>query len=477
MPLAEPAGRPSGRHGGGRKRGLPAVPRIELLAPPDPILTGLQRFAARVDSASLPGGSGASVDRVTFLLDGRPLLTKTRPPYEVELDLGDEARVRTVAVEAWGDDGDEPLARDQRVLNTGSDPFTLHLLATADAAGRAAPLTAHAVLELPAGRRVTSLDYYLGERRVARLDAPPFERAVELPRPRATTALRAVATLEDGRRAEDTVLVNARDVADRVDVHMVELYTSAVDQRGREVGGLGPDDFEVHEDGVPQTLLRCEKVDDLPVHASLVLDVSASMTYRMPTLAKAAAAFLTDTFTPRDRANVVVFDRHPRVVVPFTADLPRLANALVGLRAGGGTALNDGLIFALREMQGIGGQRVLLLFSDGDDRLSTVATRQVLEYARRAGVTIHTVGIAIPPEHYQPRNLLADLATETGGLSFFVEDLGGIDQVYAEIGRAMRSSYLLAYQSSHGTGGGFRTVEVAVARPGTEAHTIRGYYP
>jgi VWFA-related protein len=201
------------------------------------------------------------------------------------------------------------------------------------------------------------------------------------------------------------------------------------------------------------------------------------MFHEMDALAASALAFLQRTLTPGDRASLVVFDRYPRLAVPFTEDLDRLANGLVGLRARGGTALRDGLIFALREMQGIDGQRTVVLFSDGDDRLSTTGTDEVLEFARRAGVTVHTVGLRIHPKQVEQRLLLRRLADDTGGLSAFIDEVGELDGAYRRIGDLMRSRYLLAYQSSQGGGGGFRAVDVEVARPGAQVATVRGYYP
>jgi len=366
------------------------------------------------------------------------------------------------------------------VLNTGVEPFAVRLAAPADGAswntGGEGPLAARAVIDVPAGRSVEGVDFYLGDAPAARLDAPPFDRAVTLPRPDGTAAVRAVVRLDDGRTAEDTRLVNTRDVVDRIDVHLVELFAAAVDGRGRSLDGLGAADFRVRENGVAQELVRCERVDGLPVHAALVLDVSASMRHQMPAVAAAALSFLERTLTPADRASLVVFDRFPRLAVPFTADLARLANGLVGLRASGGTALHDGLIFALREMQGIDGQRTVLLFSDGDDKISTVGTRQVLEYARRAGVTIHAVGLRIDPAQHDQRDLLRRLAEETGGLSAFVDDVAEVDAVYRRIEELMRSRYLLAYQSSQDAGDAFRTVDVELAGDG-EVRTVRGNYP
>ena len=77
---------------------------------------------------------------------------------------------------------------------------------------------------------------------------------------------------------------------------------------------------------------------------------------------------------------------HQRRAQPWPA-------GLAGLKAERGTALYDSLIFALYYFNGIKGQRALLLLSDGKDEGSRFTYEDALEYARRAGVTIYTIGL------------------------------------------------------------------------------------
>ena len=70
--------------------GRPSVPSLELRVPPGNVHVGKVRFTAR---------SRGELDKVTFFVDDRPVLSKRRPPYSVELDLGDSPgrhRVRVV---------------------------------------------------------------------------------------------------------------------------------------------------------------------------------------------------------------------------------------------------------------------------------------------------------------------------------------------------------------------------------------------
>jgi Ca-activated chloride channel family protein len=368
------------------------------------------------------------------------------------------------------------VARDELVLNTGQQRFGVELVAPRSGDRVGAEVTARARVAVPADQRLRRLEYYLGEEPVVVVEEPPFDAAVRLAGVNGTTAVRAVAHLADGRTAEDTVLVNAPDVVDEVGVHLVELFTAVVDRRGRGIEGLAAADFRVREDGAAQELVRFDRVDGLPVHASLVLDVSGSMGEVLDDVRRAALGFLERALTPRDRASIVTFDHQPRQVVDFTADFNRLANGLAGLRAHGGTALHAGLLFALRQFDGVEGQKVALLFSDGQEK-EELESEAVLEYARRSGVTVYTIGFRLPWGEDSGRVLLRRLAEDTGGRSYFVADTGALATAYADIERDMRSRYLLAYQSSNPSGGGFRVVDVELSRPGLEARTVRGYYP
>ncbi|MCB1055317.1 MAG: hypothetical protein KDD11_07355, partial [Acidobacteria bacterium] len=101
---------------------------------------------------------------------------------------------------------------------------------------------------------------------------------------------------------------------------------------------------------------------------------------------------------------------------------------------------------------------------------------ETLEYARRAGITIYTVGLKL--HDFAARNKLEQLSGETGGRSFFIGEVAELDEIYDLIQQDLRSQYLLAYQSSNTADDErFRSVEVRVKPDGLSAKTISGYYP
>jgi Ca-activated chloride channel family protein len=437
---------------------------VQILPPPGELPTGMNRF----DTLTSP-----DIAQVTFALDGKPVLTKRKPPFSVELDLGSLPRPRTLTATGYDTSGRE-IARDERLVNAAANRFRVRLVEPRRGQRYDTSLLARAEVEAPDGETVERVEVFLNETRVATLYQPPYSQPVILPKDQPLAYVRAVAYLSDGNSTEDLVFVNAPDYLEEMDVDFVELYTSVTDRQGRPVEGLAAKDFKVLEDGVPQTIARFERVTDLPIHAAVALDVSASMADSLEQARAAALQFLEQSVRPKDRAALVTFNDRPLLAVKFTKDVNVLAGGLAGLKAERGTALYDTIVFTLFYFNGVKGQRAILLLSDGKDEGSRFGWDEALDYARRAGVAIYPIGLG--PQVEKPK--LKKLAEETGGRAFFLEDASGLAPVYAAIEEELRSKYLIAYQSTNTSGGDtFRAVDLKVARPGAEAKTMRGYYP
>lgn len=450
----------------------PEEPRLSIVRPDSPILKGLQRFTART--------SGPAVARVDFLLDGQRVFSRSSPPYTVELDLGDTARVTTLEVVAKNREGDV-VASDRMVLNAGEQPFVLSLVSPRPDRRYETEVPVEIDVDVPKGHLLDRVELFLGEEKVATLDRLPLERTITLPEAGSTAVLRVVGYTKNGLAAEDVAVVNGGGAGEELDVHLVELYTTVTDRKGHPVSDLDPKSFRVLDQGMPQRIVEFKRGTELPSHVGLAVDVSASMSRELPELRQALLAFFDMAMRTEDETMLVTFDHQPRVAVDFTGDRARLANALIGVQARGGTALYDGLYFTLSQFTGIKGQRAVILFSDGQEHESRLQADQVVELARRFGITLYTIGLRVGPKEAPARQLLDRLARETGGRSFFLEDLTVLPAVYQMIEQDLRSRYLLAYQPEGAEAdGAFRQVdvEVSAAHPGTlVARTIRGYYP
>ncbi|HEV7667984.1 MAG TPA: VWA domain-containing protein [Thermoanaerobaculia bacterium] len=438
---------------------------LQIIPPTGELQTGMLRF----DTLT----TGPDITKVTFGLDGKPLLTKTKPPYSVELDLGTLPRSRQLTAVALDASGKE-LASDSVALNSAGQRFRVRLTEPERGKRYVKSLTANAEVQVPDGEAVERVELFLNEDRVATLYQPPYTQPIVLPKELDLGYVRAVAYLTDGNSTEDVAFVNAPDDFQQLKVQYVELYTSVLDRAGRPVEGLEQKDFSISEDGVAQEINRFERVTDLPIHAAILLDTSASMEPNIAAARSAALEFLEKRIQPKDRAAVITFNDRPNLTAKFTKDLGVLAGGLAGIKAERGTALYDSLVFSLYYFNGIKGQRAILLLSDGKDENSKFSFEDALDYARRAGVTIYSIGLGKDLD----KRKLTKLAEETGGRSFFVQKPEELSAIYSAIEQELRSQYLLAYQSTNSADDTeFRTIECKVGKPGLEAKTLRGYYP
>ncbi len=444
---------------------------IRILQPQAGLITGKVRLEALT--------TGEGIARVQFELNGKPVLTKGRPPYSVELNLGNQPRIHTLTASALGANG-ERVAEDQILINAGPHRFSVRLVEPEPGKTYQSSLRAQVQVDVPEGEKLDRVELFLNDNRIATLFQAPFVQPVLIPQNQPLTYVRAVAYLADGNSSEDLVVVNAPDVSERVDIDLVEVYTSVVDSRQRPVEGLAEADFKVYEDGAEQEIRRFELMRDVPVYAGVLLDTSASMGEngggKLEAAVRGALDFFQGVITPKDRAAIITFNDQPNLIVRFTNEQEVLAGGLTGLTAEGNTALHDSLIYALYYFGGLKGKRAIILLSDGQDAGSRYTFADALEYARRSGVSIYSIGIDL--KEFDTRTKLQRLAEETGGRAYWVGVVGELGDVFEAIEKELRSQYLLTYQSPKTTRDDkFRSVEVKVAKPGLEAKTMRGYYP
>ena len=442
---------------------------LKIVRPRGDIQAGLVRFDTLL--------TGAAIKEVQFQLDGRPILRKNRPPYSVELDLGQVPLTRVLRADGLDDAGKE-VAWDELQVNSSPHRFRARLVEPRRGERYEKSLRAEAEVEVPEDGTLERVEFYLNETLVATLYQEPWTQPIALPPGGEVAYVRVVAVQADGNATEDLVFVNAPDNLEEIEVQFVELFTSVLDSADRPVTTLEQKDFEVLEDGVPQSLSRFEKLENLPIHAAILLDVSASMEPNMAEARSAALQFFEEAIQPKDRGALIVFNDRPFLAVKMTNKLDKLAAGLAGIKAERGTSLYDAVVFSLFYFNGVKGQRALVVLSDGKDEGSRFSIDETLDFARRAGVAIYTIGMGIPRGEGDTKKVLKRLAEETGGRSFFIKEIGEVAPIYDSVQLELRSRYLLAYQSSNETRENrFRSVEVKVDRSGLEAKTLRGYYP
>jgi VWFA-related protein len=439
-----------------------------LLPPPADVVLGLWRADALV--------TGERIKKVVFLVDGVTQLTRASAPYSAEVRLARFPTEQVVRAEGYDAEG-KLVAADQVIVNQPRGALGVWITEPPKGT-RVQPgkLLVKAEVSIPDGRRLQGLEIKVNDQPVTTLTQPPWQAQVPIPN-EDVAYVTAVATLDDGGRAETVRFVRAPQYFEEVEVNLVELYVAVTDREGNLVPGLTQNDFEVLESGKPQEISKFELVENLPLTVGILLDTSGSMRTSLVQAQTAAGEFLRKVMTPRDRSFAVSFASRPRLDMPPTDDVEAVVRSFEDLQAVGDTALHDALVHSLYYFRGIKGQRALVLLSDGDDNASYIAYKDAVEYARRSGVAIYAIGYNLGME-LGLKSKLAEIAETTGGKAFFTSKAEDLPNIYTQIERELRSRYLVAYNSNQtsGTPGAFREVEVKVKKSGLKARTARGYY-
>jgi VWFA-related protein len=238
-----------------------------------------------------------------------------------------------------------------------------------------------------------------------------------------------------------------------VDVALVALEATVRDRGGHAVPDLDSKDFDVFEDGRPQTI-RLFRHEDTPVAVGLVIDHSGSMREKLGDVTAGARAFVRSS-NSRDQMFVVNFNEIVSLGLPvgmrFSDSAEQLGEAIGGTPAIGTTALYDAIIAALKRLEeGNRDKKVLIVISDGGDNASKARLDTVLEMAEHSSVTIYAIGIFDSDDPDGNPKVLHRLAHETGGEAFFPARLSEAVEICERIARDIRDQYTIGYSSTNG---------------------------
>ena len=133
------------------------------------------------------------------------------------------------------------------------------------------------------------------------------------------------------------------DTTFKVDVKLVNVFVTVTDDHGAPVAGLKKENFELEEDGKPQTISVFDKESALPL--SIVMDIDTSLSTRkdLPLELTSARRFAHVILRPVDALSLYEFSETVDEVVPFTADLKAIDRGIDRVHYGAATALYDAI--------------------------------------------------------------------------------------------------------------------------------------
>jgi Ca-activated chloride channel family protein len=280
--------------------------------------------------------------------------------------------------------------------------------------------------------------------------------------------------------------LSAQQATFRAGTELVSLTATVSDRKGQFLTDLTRDDFEVLEDGKPQTLQQFAHGDDLEsgpdLHIGLLFDTSGSMDADIKMSRSAAIKFLNTMNYARDMT-LVDFDTEVRVTKFSQQDFPRLVERIRSRKPEGFTAMYDALGVYLDGATDLMGRKILVVFTDGGDTRSAIRFGDAMTLIRASDVMVYAIGFLdnqSSGSRSDQRLRLTQMATESGGSAFFPSTMKEIEEAYDIIVSQVRSQYTLGYVSTNtATDGRWRKVEIRVRPPaanGTRIQSRKGYF-
>ena len=267
----------------------------------------------------------------------------------------------------------------------------------------------------------------------------------------------------------------------RKDVEEVVLHATVIDDKQRIITTLDKGDFNVYEDGHPQTITSFRQ-EDIPVAMGIVVDNSGSMREKRQKV-NAAALNLVRSSNPNDEVFIVNFNDEYYLDQDFTSNINKLKEGLEKIEARGGTALYDAVVASADHLkrEARREKKVIFVVTDGDDNESAETLEQAVRRLQvDGGPTVYAIGILEKEEHPKhAKRALQIMSERTGGLAFFPKTLDEVDGISRTVAHDIRTQYIIGYKpTTPKNQGGYREVKVdAHSHSGKlTVRTKSGYY-
>ena len=285
--------------------------------------------------------------------------------------------------------------------------------------------------------------------------------------------LRVVAEKIGGGRLVTSIRTKGLDLAEAVNVEVVQV-TAVVSDRGRFIKGLPQTAFRIFEDNVAQKITHFS-AEGSPLEIVVAVDVSASMAQAMPQLKVSVKKFL-GALGPKDQVTLTAFNDNLFTLTRRETNPEQRLKAVDRLAPWGGTALYDVIIRGLQQLTRQPGRRVLVVFSDGDDRTSHATLDAVEQAVRASDATLFMVALGRAVRNNALKTGIEQLVDLSGGRALFVDRADRLDEPFAEIIEELANQYLLGYESTNTKSeGAWREIKVELPNHRHSVRARQGY--
>jgi Ca-activated chloride channel family protein len=307
----------------------------------------------------------------------------------------------------------------------------------------------------------------------------------------------------------------------RVNVDLVQLNVAVTDGKGNYVSGLGPENFSITEDKIPERLATFEEGNEgprqviqtppggkmpaspksAPAKAIVPVVEKASSTTSgdgvasMQSQISGANVFvlfdtsnymyrgfvfaqdaITDFIRSLQGANKVAFYSYSRDLSRNSALTSDRAQVLRGVRstvAGDDAALYNCLLMTVEDAARYTGRKVVVVFSNGPDNASLVPPEDVAELAQSTGTIIYMISTREAQLEPISTAVFERMSKATGGKAYFARSWGDEKKAFAFIQEDLAHLYSLSYYPQPNPSTGWRTITVKLVGKDVQKYHIR----
>jgi VWFA-related protein len=243
----------------------------------------------------------------------------------------------------------------------------------------------------------------------------------------------------------------------RLEVVRVDVL---VTEDGRPMRGLKPADFDIRDDGVPQTV-DIVSFEEIPLNVVLAMDISDSVSGDRLDHLRGASRAVLGRLAKTDQAGLVSFNNAVVVRAALTHDTAQVRSALDDVQPTGETALVDGSYAAMVLAQASGPdvrRGLVIVFTDGADTISWLTPDRVLDASRRTDAVVY--GVIVRSRN--KASFLHELSERTGGGMVEIESTKDLADRFVAILDEFRQRYLVSYTPGGVRAGGWHRLDVRV---------------
>lgn len=275
----------------------------------------------------------------------------------------------------------------------------------------------------------------------------------------------------------------------KVNVNVVQLFFNVKDKHGALIPNLTKTDFDIAEDGKPQSIKYFTAESNLPLTLGMMIDSSGSQRNVIDMEKEVGGAFLRQILTDKDEAYVISFDITVDLLQDFTRDNHRLQAALnkakvnVDYSSGGipgmgggpvpqrgnspGTLLYDAVYLSAHDMLSKEvGRKAMILLTDGQDEGSRLKIQDAIEAAQKADAIVYVLLCADRGFYggfgYSGEGDMRKLTEQTGGRVINVGNkFDKLKEAFDQIAAELRSQYNIGYTPTNiKRDGTYRKIEI-----------------